>query len=103
MHFMVTGYDGSDEGAAARRQAARPAHLEYAAKLTAQGQLPYAFALLSDDAEKKMVGSVMILNLPSRTEVDQYLAAEPYVQQKVWVRMEIRPVQPGPAFLPAAP
>ncbi len=97
MHFMVTGYDGTDEGAPARRQAARAAHLEYAAGMNGSGQLPYAVALLDDVG--KMVGSVMILNLPSRAELDRWLAAEPYVVQKVWQRIEIRSVQPGPAFV----
>lgn len=100
MHFLVTGYDGTDEGANARRQSARAAHLEAAAKMTSSGQLPYAVALLDDDG--KMVGSVMVLNLPSRAELDRWLAVEPYVVQKVWQRIEIRLCQPGPAFVKVA-
>ena len=102
MHFMVTGWDGSDEGATERRLAARAAHIAEGAKMTAAGQLPYGAALMSEASEgqaPRMIGSVMILNLSSREELDRWLASEPYVVQKVWQKIEIRPVQPGPAFV----
>ncbi len=99
MHFLVTGYDGTDDGAPARRAAARPDHLASATQMMTAGQLPYAAALLSEGPEPKMIGSLMFVNFSTRDELDRWLKVEPYVVQKVWERIEIRPVQPGPIFM----
>ena len=36
-----------------------------------------------------MKGSVLILDFPSRAELDAYLAAEPYVVEHVWEKIEV--------------
>ena len=41
------------------------------------------------DDEGIMKGSVLILDFPSRAELDAYLAAEPYVVEHVWEKIEV--------------
>ena len=45
-----------------------------------------------------MIGSICIVELPSRREVDAWLAAEPYVTGKVWETVEVAPCRVGPSF-----
>ena len=36
-----------------------------------------------------MKGSVLIMDFPSRKELDQYMADEPYVLEHVWEKIEV--------------
>lgn len=83
MQFIVKAYDG--EGMLEKRLAVRPRHLDGMAKLGAH--VICAGGLL--DEEGKMKGSALILDFPSREELDAYLAEEPYVQEHVWERIEV--------------
>ncbi|WP_245703606.1 YciI family protein [Streptomyces lushanensis] len=94
---MVTGYDGTDPGAQDRRLAVRERHLELGAKLTAEGRMLHGSAIVDDDG--RMIGSVLILDFPSRAELDAWLAIEPYAVSDVWRRVEIVRVRVGDAFL----
>jgi uncharacterized protein len=96
VQFLVLGYDGDDEGALDRRLAVRQAHLAQADQLTDAGHLLYAVAILDDDG--KMAGSAMVLDFPSRTELDAWLEVEPYVTGDVWRRVEVSGCRPGPRF-----
>lgn len=96
MQFMITGYDGSDEGAYERRLAVREKHLKGVEVISKEGKLLYAAAILDDN--EKMIGSMMILELDSRNEVDEYLKAEPYVTGKVWEKIEVKPCKVPPMF-----
>jgi uncharacterized protein len=87
--FLVLAYDGSDEGAAARRRAARPAHFEGIKPMVARGELRAAGAVLDDAG--KMIGSAVMAEFLSRAELDAWLARDPYVTQGVWQKIEIRP------------
>ena len=83
MQFMIKALDG--EGKLAKRMEVRPRHLEGMEKL--RSNIICAGGLLDD--EGKMKGSVLILDFPSRTELDAYLAAEPYVVEHVWEKVEV--------------
>ena len=83
MHFMIKALDG--EGKLAKRMEVRPRHLEGMEKL--RSNIICAGGLLDD--EGKMKGSVLILDFPSRAELDSYLAAEPYVVEQVWEKVEV--------------
>jgi uncharacterized protein YciI len=96
MEFLITAFDGTDSEALSRRLAARTAHLELGNKMIAEGSLLYAAAILDDN--DVMVGSSMIVDLPSRKEVDNWLAVEPYVTGNVWKTIEVRKCRTGPAF-----
>jgi uncharacterized protein YciI len=97
-HFLVVGLDGTDAQAPNRRQAARQAHLAKAAADQAAGVLLYAVAQLNEQGH--MVGSTMVLNLPSLAAVQAWLTQEPYQQQGVWQQVQVHPAQVPPAFCP---
>lgn len=96
MQFIVMGYDGTDGEALARRMAARDAHLARTQQSRVEGKCLYAAALL-DDAEK-MIGSMMILDVADRAELDAWLADEPYIHGNVWQRVETLPCRVPPSF-----
>jgi uncharacterized protein YciI len=83
MQFMIKALDG--EGKLAKRMEVRPRHLEGMEKL--RSNIICAGGLLDDEGIMK--GSVLILDFPSRAELDAYLAAEPYVVEHVWEKVEV--------------
>ena len=83
MQFMIKALDGKDK--LAKRMEVRPRHLEGMEKL--RSHVICAGGLLDD--EGKMKGSVLILDFQSRTDLDAYLASEPYVLESVWEKIEV--------------
>ena len=99
MQFVLTGYDGTDDKALERRLAAREAHLSVAGKMYAEGKWLYAAALLTDDGV--MCGSVIVCEFPSREALEEeWLNREPYIEGKVWEKVEIRRAQVAPFCAP---
>jgi len=97
MQFIILGYDGDDAAALERRLAAREAHLQlFNENLTARKML-FGAAILNDAG--KMAGSMLVCDFPSRTDLDAYLAVEPYVLGDVWRRIEVMPAAVPPALL----
>lgn len=96
MQFLVLGYDGDDPEALDRRLKVRPDHLALGDEMTARGEMLVGFAMLSDDG--RMRGSAIVVDLPDRAAVDEYLAIEPYVTGDVWRRVEVTPCKVGPAW-----
>ncbi len=101
MHFLLIGRDGDDSDALSRRMAAREAHLAGCAMLREKGQLLYAAAILSD--EDKMIGSMLVMEWPSRAELDAWLKDEPYVKGEVWKKIEINSCKLAPGFAGLVP
>ena len=98
VHFLVTAFDGDDIGAMARRLAVRERHLEGVKKLIKERRHLYAAAILDD--EKNMIGSVMIVDYPSRKALeDEWLKSEPYVTGGVWKKIDVRPCEVPDFFL----
>jgi uncharacterized protein YciI len=89
MQFLVLGFDGSDDAAPARRQKARPRHIERGDELLASGNLWYGAALTGDDGS--MVGSMYMVDFGDRSELDAWLETEPYVTGDVWQKVEVHP------------
>ncbi|MGI4765147.1 MAG: YciI family protein [Janthinobacterium lividum] len=85
--FLVTAHDGIDAEAPARRVAARPAHLAGIGKLG--GAMILGGAML--DATGAPTGSTMVVEFPDRTDLDAWLAADPYTVGGVWRRVEVVP------------
>ncbi len=83
MQFLVKAYDG--EGMLEKRMEVRPRHLEGMGKMS--NHIICAGGLL--DEEGKMKGSALVLEFDSRAELDDYIANEPYVVEKVWEKIEI--------------
>ena len=88
MQFLVTGYDGKDEGAMDRRMAVRGAHMKLVETMKQEGRFLYAGALLDD--EERMIGSVLFVDFPSREALDQWLQIEPYVTGDVWREIDVK-------------
>ncbi|MGW1162855.1 YciI family protein [Streptomyces sp. NPDC002513] len=97
MQFMLIAYDGTDEGALDRRMAVREAHIALGDKLVAEGHMLFGTAIL--DGQDRMIGSMIVLEYPSRAELDAWLEIEPYVVGDVWRTIEVKPVRVGPSFV----
>lgn len=96
MQFLIIAQDQIEEGPK-RRLAAREEHIKLGDELKASGHFLYGVATLSPDGD--MIGSVMVMDFPSRNELDEWLMVEPYVVHKVWDKIEIIPCKVGPTFL----
>ena len=86
MQFLIKAYDGSNM--LEKRMEVRPRHLEGMSKLSEY--IICASGLLDD--EGKMKGSALIMDFASRSELEAYLAAEPYVLENVWQKIEVEPM-----------
>jgi len=89
--YLVTGYDYTDEGALERRMNIRPHHLDGVKALKANGNFIAAAAFLNEDGN--MTGSVMMLQFESEEELNAWKLAEPYITQKVWESVDVKPIK----------
>lgn len=89
MQFLVVAHDGADDGAAARRTAAREAHIEGAKAMAASGAMICGGALLDDDGA--MIGSACMVEFEDRAALDAWLEGDPYVTGDVWRIIEVTP------------
>ena len=89
MQFVVIARDGIDADAVARRQAVRPTHLDEIRPLVDAGHILMGGAMLDDDGN--MRGSVLMVDFPSRAELDAWIDHDPYVTGDVWRQVEIVP------------
>ena len=83
MQFVIKAFDG--KGMLSKRMEVRPRHFEGMEKM--KEHTLCAGGLLDDDG--KMIGSLLVMEFPSRKELDEYLANEPYVVEHVWERIEV--------------
>jgi uncharacterized protein YciI len=91
MQFLLTAYDGKDDGALDRRMSVREAHINGANQLKQAGHLIAGGAIL-DEAEQ-MIGSTMFVEFDSKAELDQWLASDPYVTGNVWQDISVLPIR----------
>jgi uncharacterized protein YciI len=101
MQFVIMARDGTDPEAVGRRQAVRPYHLDGIQPLVDAGNILTGGAILDDDGN--MRGSVLLVDFPSRAELDAWLDHDPYVTGGVWQQIEVLPFRvavgswmPGP-------
>ncbi|AKQ47475.1 hypothetical protein TH63_03880 [Rufibacter radiotolerans] len=87
--YLVTGLDSTNEGALEHRMSVRPAHFEMAKKLKEKGNFVLGGAILND--EEKMIGSSMVVQFETEADLQKWLDEEPYIQQKVWEKVDIKP------------
>lgn len=87
--YLITAYDYTDSGALDRRMNVRPHHLGGAKELKESGNYVLGGAILNDD--KKMIGSVMILQFETEEELETWTQNEPYITQKIWESFDIKP------------
>lgn len=104
MGYVILGWDGEDEGAAARRAAVRERHLEVITRWAAAGRLHLAVPLFRGDGTA--AGSLMILNDEDEVGAREYLLEEPFAREGVWLSYQMRPYRIAPMHyqpLPAGP
>ena len=89
MQFLLVAYDRTDPGALDRRMKSRPEHLEKIAVVKKRGQFLCGGAILND--EGNMIGSMILYEAENRFALDRLLENEPYIYNKVWEKIEIRP------------
>jgi uncharacterized protein len=89
MQFLLLGYDGTDSGAQDRRLKVRQKHLDKISDLRKSGEFLFGGAILND--EGKMIGSMILYELPDRNSLDEILKDEPYILEGVWKKVEIKP------------
>ena len=83
MQFIVTAYDGAD--VLEKRKANRGRHLENLSNIN--GKVICAGGIFDDDGRQE--GSVLVMDFDSRSELDDYIANEPYVLENVWQKIEV--------------
>lgn len=90
MQYLVIAYDYGNS--LDKRMEHRPAHVEAAKKLMADGTIISAGALTEED---KMIGSTLLVNFETEDALDKWLENEPYVTGKVWdmETLQIAPVK----------
>jgi uncharacterized protein YciI len=81
MQFLVLATDGSDPDAPSRRARARDEHRVLGGHTL--------------DADERIIGSAVIVDFPSREDVEAYLRIEPYVVQSVWKQIKITRINLG--------
>ena len=94
MQFLAIARDYAD--ALDRRMAVREQHLARGNEMRDRGELLFAVAILDEDS--RMIGSMYVLEVASRQQVDEWLKSEPYVTGNVWEKIEVLPCRVGPSF-----
>jgi hypothetical protein len=89
MQFAIIARDGTDPEGLARRRAVRPHHLDEIQPLVDAGNILMGGAMLDDDGN--MRGSVLLVDFPSRAELDAWIDHDPYVTDGVWQQVEVVP------------
>jgi len=97
MQFVLIARDGDDNQALERRMAAREQHIALGDQMVAAGQMLYGGAILDDMGN--MIGSILVLDFPSRDDLDAWLKVEPYVTGDVWRTVDVEPFRVGPSFV----
>ena len=87
--YLIIAQDGKDDEALGRRKEVRPLHLAGAKKLKENGNLVIGGAMLDD--EKKMRGSIMIVQFETQEDFQKWYDNEPYITQGVWKTIEVKP------------
>lgn len=93
MQYVIHAYDRTDADALDRRMAVRPAHLDYVRQLKADGQFLVGGALL--DADGRMIGSMLMLDLETEEQLTNYLNTDPYIVQSIWDKIDVKPFRPA--------
>jgi uncharacterized protein YciI len=83
MLFVIIGYDGPE--GARLRPSVRPAHLANLKPLLEQGRMIIGGPFTDGS------GSLMIIDMESQAEAEEFARNDPYVKQGVFERVEVRP------------
>lgn len=85
--YLITAWDGKDEGALERRMNVRNHHLRGADKLKQEGNFILGGAMLN--GEQQMIGSTLVLQFETDDAFEEWKRTEPYILNQVWEKIEI--------------
>ena len=91
MPYLIIATDHTEDQALGRRLAARPDHLVNAKAMEAAGILQLAAA--SVDADGKMTGSVLVLNVATADEASAIIESDLYWSSKVWASYTMQEIR----------
>jgi uncharacterized protein YciI len=89
MQYLLVAFDGKDPDALTRRLNVRTEHLEKVSILKKNEEFLFGGAILDD--EGKMIGSMIVYDVPDRETLDERLKNEPYITAGVWKDVRIMP------------
>lgn len=93
MWYVITGKDAPD--ALQIRRRVRPAHLERAQRLVDEGRMlvagPCPAIDASDPGPAGYSGSVIVAEFASLEDARTWIAADPYVTERVFESYDVRP------------
>ena len=89
MQYLITAHDGPNM--LEKRMEVRPRHLENMEKVKKTGSVVCAGGIL--DGEGRLTGSALVLDFASGELLDEYLANEPYIVEKVWETVTVEPMR----------
>lgn len=93
MYYAISGEDVT--GSLARRQAARPAHIERLQQLKNQGRLllagPYPAIDAEDPGAAGYTGSLIVAEFDSLEAAQTWADADPYVSAGVYAKISVQP------------
>jgi uncharacterized protein YciI len=93
MWYVIYARDGKDSLAA--RQAARPAHLERAHALAAEGRILLAGPMPAIDSPDPgpagFDGSLMIVQFDELEKAREWVESDPYMTSGAWESVEVKP------------
>lgn len=87
--FLILADDFNDPDALNRRLSVREAHLQRMREERIKGAFLVGGAKLNEQG--KMHGSMLVVNLENSEAVHNWVNEDPYVQGKVWEKIEIIP------------
>ena len=93
MYYAISGQDVTDS--LARRQAARPAHIQRLEQLKNQGRLllagPYPAIDAEDPGAAGYSGSLIVAEFDSLEDARAWADADPYVSVGVYAKISVQP------------
>ena len=93
MYYAISGQDVTDS--LARRQAARPAHIQRLEQLKNQGRLllagPYPAIDAEDPGAAGYSGSLIVAEFDSLEDARAWADADPYVSAGVYAKISVQP------------
>ena len=87
MKFSVIAWDVRGPEGVALRDEFRDAHMEMITRRFEAGEVVLGAGFYDD--EGRVRGSLVVLDLPSRADVDAYLEEEPFMTHGLWATVEV--------------
>ena len=87
--FIIRAKDYTDDSTINRRLSVRESHLVRMRAEKRKGVFIIGGALLNDDG--KLIGSIIILSLPDKQSVLEWIQQDLYMTERVWNEVEVTP------------